>query len=168
MQGDPVEIGVEKDGNADMCCLCNQGGSLLCCDKCPATYHMRCIGEQAKSLPEGEWACPECAVGGRGEHYFSVCRCVRTQLLAAAFCCIHVTNYQQLTSNKEKQGLPKIGLKNRTDGQEPSAFPLSYYPRCDVKLIHHDVDFEVTATCFRFLSLQHPHSAPMISWPLHS
>ena len=67
VQGDPVEIGVERDGNADMCCLCNQGGSLLCCDRCPASYHMRCIGEQAKSLPEGEWACPECAVGGRGK-----------------------------------------------------------------------------------------------------
>ena len=66
-QGDPIEIGVERDGNADMCCLCNQGGSLLCCDRCPASYHMRCLGEQAKSLPEGEWACPECAVGGRGE-----------------------------------------------------------------------------------------------------
>ncbi len=57
---------MEKDGNADTCCLCNQGGSLLCCDHCPASYHMRCIGEQAKSLPEGEWACPECAIGGRG------------------------------------------------------------------------------------------------------
>ena len=70
-QGDPVEIGVERDGNADMCCLCNQGGSLLCCDRCPASYHMRCLGEQAKSLPEGEWACPECAVGGRGESAIS-------------------------------------------------------------------------------------------------
>ncbi len=75
-----MEIGVERDGNTDMCCLCNQGGSLLCCDRCPASYHMRCIGEQAKSLPEGEWACPECAVGGRGEPPLSlrrVCRCYR-------------------------------------------------------------------------------------------
>ena len=71
---------MERDGNADMCCLCNQGGSLLCCDRCPASYHMRCIGEQAKSLPEGEWACPECAVGGRGKLAFSfhrVWRCYR-------------------------------------------------------------------------------------------
>ena len=60
------EIGVEADGNTDNCCLCNQGGSLLCCDGCPASYHLRCIGEQAKSLPEGEWLCPECALGGRG------------------------------------------------------------------------------------------------------
>eukprot|EP00198_Chlamydomonas_reinhardtii_P011600 XP_001700937.1 hypothetical protein CHLREDRAFT_187405 [Chlamydomonas reinhardtii] len=43
-----------------------QGGNLLCCDRCPAAYHMRCIGETTRSVPEGEWRCPECAVGGRG------------------------------------------------------------------------------------------------------
>ena len=56
----------DMDGNADACMLCNMGGSLLCCDACPAAYHMRCIGESAKSLPPGEWRCPECAMGGRG------------------------------------------------------------------------------------------------------
>ena len=45
---------------------CVQGGSLLCCDGCPASYHLRCIGEHAKSLPPGDWLCPECALGGRG------------------------------------------------------------------------------------------------------
>ena len=28
---------------------------------------MRCLGETAKSLGEGEWLCPECGMGGRGE-----------------------------------------------------------------------------------------------------
>ena len=56
----------EDDGNTDMCVLCGLGGSLLCCDGCPAAYHMRCIGETAKSIPPGEWLCPECSVGGRG------------------------------------------------------------------------------------------------------
>lgn len=57
----------EDDGNTDLCVLCGLGGSLLCCDGCPAAYHMRCIGETAKSIPEGEWLCPECSVGGRGK-----------------------------------------------------------------------------------------------------
>ena len=63
-QAEPVVF--EGDGNTDLCVLCGVGGSLLCCDGCPAAYHMRCIGETAKSIPEGEWLCPECAVGGRG------------------------------------------------------------------------------------------------------
>lgn len=54
------------DGNLDTCMLCGLGGALLCCDGCPAAYHMRCIGEGAKSIPDGEWLCAECSLGGRG------------------------------------------------------------------------------------------------------
>lgn len=60
------DSGGDGDGNTDICVLCLGGGSLLCCDGCPAAFHMRCIG-QAGALPEGEWLCPECALGGRGE-----------------------------------------------------------------------------------------------------
>ncbi len=56
------------DGNLDTCVLCGLGGNLLCCDGCPAAYHMRCIGEGAKSIPDGEWLCTECSLGGRGSH----------------------------------------------------------------------------------------------------
>ena len=55
-----------EDDNCDHCALCGMGGSLLCCDACPAAYHMRCIGETNKSIPEGEWLCAECSLGGRG------------------------------------------------------------------------------------------------------
>ena len=65
----PEEPEVE---NNDCCMLCETGGNLLCCDACPAAYHMRCIGESAKSLPDGEWLCAECAMGGRG---VSLTRC---------------------------------------------------------------------------------------------
>jgi hypothetical protein len=57
----------QSDANTDTCVLCGLGGNLLCCDSCPAAYHMRCLGETAKTLGEGDWACPECVVGGRGE-----------------------------------------------------------------------------------------------------
>ncbi|KAK9815815.1 hypothetical protein WJX72_010117 [[Myrmecia] bisecta] len=64
---DAAEVGEDGDGNTDNCVLCGLGGSLLCCDGCPAAYHMRCIGESAKSIPDGEWLCAECSLGGRGE-----------------------------------------------------------------------------------------------------
>ena len=60
----------ENDGNLDMCVLCGIGGSLVCCDGCPGAFHMRCIGETAKSMPDGEWLCAECCMGGRGEQRF--------------------------------------------------------------------------------------------------
>ncbi len=63
------------DGNLDACALCGLGGNLLCCDGCPAAYHMRCIGEGAKSIPDGEWLCAECSLGGRGVPLARLLRC---------------------------------------------------------------------------------------------
>ena len=49
-----------EDGNAESCGLCCIGGALVCCDHCPAAFHLRCIAETNRSLPDN-WACPECA-----------------------------------------------------------------------------------------------------------
>ena len=57
----------ESDGSHDVCVLCGSGGNLLCCDACPATYHVRCVGESNRAMGASEWLCPECRVGGRGE-----------------------------------------------------------------------------------------------------
>lgn len=56
-----------SDANTDACVLCGVGGNLLCCDGCPAAFHLRCLGYSARSLGQGSWHCPECIVGGRGE-----------------------------------------------------------------------------------------------------
>lgn len=56
-----------SDANADVCVLCGHGGNLLCCDACPAAYHVRCVGETSRAMGSTEWLCPECRVGGRGE-----------------------------------------------------------------------------------------------------
>ncbi|MCD7470604.1 hypothetical protein HAX54_010585 [Datura stramonium] len=34
------------------------GGELICCDNCPATFHLACLFTQ--ELPEGSWYCPQC------------------------------------------------------------------------------------------------------------
>ncbi|XP_045825371.1 DDT domain-containing protein PTM [Trifolium pratense] len=51
------------DLNSDECCLCKMDGNLICCDGCPAAFHSRCVGLASDSLPEGDWYCPECAIG---------------------------------------------------------------------------------------------------------
>ncbi|KAK7401612.1 hypothetical protein VNO78_13226 [Psophocarpus tetragonolobus] len=50
---------IGKDGNYFVCEVCNDGGKLLCCEACPRTYHLKCIG--LKSLPKGEWICSNCS-----------------------------------------------------------------------------------------------------------
>ena len=53
-----------SDFHRDECCVCGQGGDLLCCDWCALAYHVGCVG--AKSLAQaGEdddptWMCPAC------------------------------------------------------------------------------------------------------------
>jgi len=34
--------GPEDDPNEDWCAVCQNGGELLCCDKCPKVYHLAC------------------------------------------------------------------------------------------------------------------------------
>lgn len=57
----------QSDVNMEKCVLCGLGGVLMCCDSCPAAYHMRCTGEGGKGSDSKQWSCPECIVGGRGE-----------------------------------------------------------------------------------------------------
>eukprot|EP00216_Chloropicon_sp_CCMP2111_P006696 CAMPEP_0198236530 /NCGR_PEP_ID=MMETSP1446-20131203/2400_1 /TAXON_ID=1461542 ORGANISM="Unidentified sp, Strain CCMP2111" /NCGR_SAMPLE_ID=MMETSP1446 /ASSEMBLY_ACC=CAM_ASM_001112 /LENGTH=586 /DNA_ID=CAMNT_0043918301 /DNA_START=118 /DNA_END=1878 /DNA_ORIENTATION=+ len=46
------------DWNDDLCRLCNDGGELICCDACPAAFHLSCTGLSA--VPDGSWFCPSC------------------------------------------------------------------------------------------------------------
>lgn len=56
------------DDNTDVCLVCGVGGNLLCCDGCPASFHMRCVAETNKTVTtKDDYLCPECDFGGRGE-----------------------------------------------------------------------------------------------------
>lgn len=44
----------------DICRSCYKLGDLLCCDSCPAVFHMECLEPPLKDVPTGEWSCPVC------------------------------------------------------------------------------------------------------------
>ncbi|KAK3095090.1 hypothetical protein FSP39_010180 [Pinctada imbricata] len=46
--------------NVGWCFVCNLGGSLLCCESCPAAFHTDCLQIEQ---PEGSWFCNDCASG---------------------------------------------------------------------------------------------------------
>ncbi|CAN6457320.1 unnamed protein product [Victoria cruziana] len=49
-----------NDGYYFECVVCDLGGSLLCCDSCPRTYHLQCLSPPLKRTPPGKWICPSC------------------------------------------------------------------------------------------------------------
>ncbi|XP_033123294.1 PHD finger protein 12-like isoform X2 [Anneissia japonica] len=50
--------------NRDTCDSCREGGDLLCCDRCPAAFHLTCCNPplEEDKLPHGEWLCHQCTV----------------------------------------------------------------------------------------------------------
>ncbi|KAG5843239.1 hypothetical protein ANANG_G00148630 [Anguilla anguilla] len=51
--------------NVSWCFVCSEGGSLLCCESCPASFHQECLN---MDMPEGSWYCNDCRAGKR-PHY---------------------------------------------------------------------------------------------------
>ncbi|XP_022053365.1 transcription intermediary factor 1-alpha isoform X1 [Acanthochromis polyacanthus] len=50
----------EEDPNEDWCAVCQNGGELLCCDKCPKVFHLACHIPTLNESPSGEWFCSFC------------------------------------------------------------------------------------------------------------
>ncbi|RZC40543.1 PHD finger protein 12 [Asbolus verrucosus] len=51
-----------KGHNHDSCDACGEGGDLICCDKCPSSFHLQCHDPplEEKDIPTGEWLCHSC------------------------------------------------------------------------------------------------------------
>merc|ERR1712226_1262800 len=53
-----------KSHNHDSCDACGEGGDIICCDTCPASFHFACHSPplEEEDLPMGEWTCLRCYV----------------------------------------------------------------------------------------------------------
>ncbi|OCT94026.1 hypothetical protein XELAEV_18011689mg [Xenopus laevis] len=57
--------------NHDSCDSCKEGGDLLCCDHCPAAFHLQCCNPplSEEMLPPGEWMCHRCTIRRKGMRF---------------------------------------------------------------------------------------------------
>jgi hypothetical protein len=53
------EFETGEDGNVDYCLICGKAGSVVCCDKCPRSFHHTCLNINENDLPD-RWQCPHC------------------------------------------------------------------------------------------------------------
>lgn len=53
-----------KGHNHDSCDACGEGGDLICCDSCPASFHFSCHAPplEESDIPLGDWVCLRCHV----------------------------------------------------------------------------------------------------------
>ncbi|XP_035012346.2 transcription intermediary factor 1-alpha isoform X1 [Hippoglossus stenolepis] len=49
-----------EDSNDVSCAVCQRGGELLCCDKCPKVFHLACHVPSLLQSPSGGWFCSFC------------------------------------------------------------------------------------------------------------
>lgn len=57
----------DDDPNEDWCAVCQNGGDLLCCEKCPKVFHLTCHVPTLLSFPSGDWICTFCRDIGKPE-----------------------------------------------------------------------------------------------------
>ncbi len=59
-----VREALTNEGNIlheDHCRACNRLGELICCETCPAVYHLGCISTSPSAVPPtDDWICPIC------------------------------------------------------------------------------------------------------------
>lgn len=53
---------VDADGivHNEFCAWCKDGGELICCEKCPQSYHIECVNPPFAKTPPHAWYCPRC------------------------------------------------------------------------------------------------------------
>lgn len=59
IEAEEGESDVESIHN-EACPVCQEGGEVICCDTCPAVYHLECINPPLRKVPRGKWSCPQC------------------------------------------------------------------------------------------------------------
>ncbi|GMR41719.1 hypothetical protein PMAYCL1PPCAC_11914 [Pristionchus mayeri] len=53
-----------KGVNAQFCIVCREGGEILCCEGCPASFHLLCHTPPIlkSAIPSGKWFCHRCSI----------------------------------------------------------------------------------------------------------
>jgi len=56
-----LEEGDPTVGNCNWCLACYNGGELVCCDQCPRSFHLKCLGPKASEVKVDEpFYCARC------------------------------------------------------------------------------------------------------------
>lgn len=66
----------------DHCRVCHRLGNLLCCETCPAVYHLECVDPPLEDVPSEDWQCNIC----KSHSVSGVNDCISTQEKQGSLC----------------------------------------------------------------------------------
>ena len=78
--------------NDECCSTCGtkkDSDKLLCCELCPAVYHLYCLKPPLKRIPAGDWFCTHCR-GILGLEHVEKFLAVRTRMVVSIWLAICV------------------------------------------------------------------------------
>lgn len=79
----------------DHCRVCHKLGDLLCCETCPAVFHLECVEPPLEDVPEEDWQCGIC----------------RSHKVTGVVDCVLETEKQGLLCRQEHLGCDRHGRK---------------------------------------------------------
>lgn len=79
----------------DHCRICHKLGDLLCCETCPAVFHLDCVDPPLETIPTGDYQCNLC----------------KAQQLSGVSDCISSTEKQGFLCRQEHMGYDRHGRK---------------------------------------------------------
>lgn len=79
----------------DHCRICHRLGDLLCCETCPAVFHLECVDPPMNNVPTEDWQC-------------SICR---AHQIAGVYDCISVQEKQGMLCRQDHLGYDRHGRK---------------------------------------------------------
>ena len=107
----------DENSNHDLCDSCGDGGDLLCCDRCPASFHILCVEPPLPGnvVPDGDWFCKQCTsiLHPPTASFFP-----RNPIAAALLKKLHALNPHIYTLPKEIFDAAKKGKVFAADGGE--------------------------------------------------
>lgn len=73
-------------GNQDVCFACSAPGELICCDTCPASFHLECHDPPLSEgdVPQGHWLCRSCKMSKKKKLIKSGSVDTRMELLSSS------------------------------------------------------------------------------------
>jgi nucleosome-remodeling factor subunit BPTF len=66
----------------DHCRICHRLGDLLCCETCPAVFHLECVDPPLENVPTEDWQCNIC----KSHKVVGVADCISRQEKQGALC----------------------------------------------------------------------------------